>query len=521
MKSVIYLKSLPVDEVSVLKKTLNNKYKEMELILPQTEEELQKAVLLSNIKFIFINECNSLEYLKEIQTNIICLSSGKISTKDYPLLNIIFFESIVELCNFLIIEDLSSEIIDVAVPTIEVENATIEHSIVPLDQEEDLGYIFTEETENIDLISIHIDQNANDSIPINMNENQNNIEIFLNEESAPPISAETNLSTADEQPNNRTDSKNAKQNSYSEKVRDEIKEDHKSQQSIPSEHKKLLDRAVEIRKKSFSRTFFDKNKTVGVWSPLHRTGVTTFIMNYAAFLGQQKVSSAVIEGIGDNRILKTMLHRITPIPDNWNSYANALHNTNASVEQINWTYGGVQWIPLDDNDFYIKWDSELLFHYINNVKYFDIVLCDLPSGEMKEYTKRTIEQLDELWILMDDSFHQFLSWKEYIHDIIKDFPFKTYLIFNKKYEFSQDVRLSKEMDIPLLVSLPSLHKETMRQYYENTLLINQSTVYEQLLEPYLKLSNHLLGIEFDIPDLPKKWGFSNLLKFFNSIKTPN
>lgn len=266
------------------------------------------------------------------------------------------------------------------------------------------------------------------------------------------------------------------------------------------EERFITERALEIRKNSFFKASWDRNKTIGVWAPLNRTGVTTFVMNYSIFLGMERVPIAVLESLNPNHIIKTTLKRYSEIPNGWNSYATALHKSEISSDSVVWSYNGVHWLPLDDNDTSHKWNYDTLYHYINNVKYFDVVLVDLPTGKMESYTEHTLELLDELWIIVDDAFQQTSAWKKYIHCLIGKYKLKSYLVFNKKLPFSQDQRLASELDIPLLSSLPCMHYEVQKNYYEKTPIIEQHTVYQQLKEPFITISKHLLGDSFDVKE---------------------
>ncbi|MCM3443607.1 MULTISPECIES: hypothetical protein [Metabacillus] len=262
----------------------------------------------------------------------------------------------------------------------------------------------------------------------------------------------------------------------------------------------ITERAIEIRKNSFFKAKWDRNKTIGIWSPLNRTGVTTFIMNYAVFLGKERIPTVVLEALNPNHIIKTTLKRYNQVPADWNSYATTLHNKDISTDSVIWSYNGVQWLPLDDEDTSHEWNANALYHYINNVKYFDVVLVDLPTGRMEDYTEQTLEQLDELWILVDDAYQQNRAWKNYIQKLVSKYNVKCYLIFNKKLSFSQDTRLAKELDIPLLASLPCMHYQVQKNYYEKSPIIEQSEVYEQLKQPFIDISKHLLGESFEVAE---------------------
>ncbi|WP_217270021.1 hypothetical protein [Neobacillus endophyticus] len=279
-----------------------------------------------------------------------------------------------------------------------------------------------------------------------------------------------------------------------------LKKEQVKQTQPEDEEKVIMERALEIRKNSFLKAKWDGNKTIGVWAPLNRIGVTTFIMNYSIFLGKERIPTVVLEALNKNHILKTTLKRYSDIPKGWNSYAAALNKKEISADSVSWSYNGVQWLPLDDQDTAYEWTYETLYHYINNIKYYDVVIVDLPTGKMESYTEHALEHLDQLWIIVDDAFQQNLAWKKYIHTLIEKYGLTCYLIFNKKLPFSQDQRLASELEIPLLASLPCMHFEVHKNYYEKAPIIEQPTVYQQLKEPFLTISKQLLGESFDIKE---------------------
>ncbi|MFD1736269.1 hypothetical protein ACFSCX_06780 [Bacillus salitolerans] len=272
------------------------------------------------------------------------------------------------------------------------------------------------------------------------------------------------------------------------------------QDKVPIESVDFDGRALEIRKSSFLKAKWDRNKTIAIWSPLHRVGITTLAINFGIFLGRERVLTAVLEGLNEQHIMKSMLSRYSHAPKNWVSYSNALHDKHAPVDRVVWNYQGVNWLPLDDKDTKYKWTKEGLFHFFNGVNYFDVVLVDLPSGKMANYTELALEHVDELWIVVDDSFQQIMAWKKYIHSLIEHYSVEAKLIFNKKYEFSQEKKLSADLDIPLLSSIPQLSPYVMRNYYEKTPIVLHRDVYQQVKSPFTNMGKHLLGDSFIVKD---------------------
>ncbi len=251
-------------------------------------------------------------------------------------------------------------------------------------------------------------------------------------------------------------------------------------------------RTRTIQKQLFARQEWQTNKTIGVWSPIHQTGVTTFVLNFALYLAKHRIYTGILEGLTSNHILKYWLNRYTDVPNNWVSYATVIHDE-IEPTKANWIYGNVLFLPLQEGDIDHEWTTDTLESYFKMPSILDIVLVDLPTGEMNKHTLDSLLYLSELWIIVDDSFHEIIAWKEYINQLheIANTPIK--LIFNKKYDFSQIDRLEKELGYPIITSLPSLHEEVKRNYYQTKPLIENELVYNKLESGFYQIRNHLFG----------------------------
>jgi hypothetical protein len=298
------------------------------------------------------------------------------------------------------------------------------------------------------------------------------------------------------------ESKLKKENKEETYVREESIQNPETE--VHYQGKPFLSRSRLIEKQAFSRVSWDQNKTIGIWSPLGRMGVTSFIMSYALFLGKQRIHCAVLEGLNKNHILKDWLKRYTQQSKSWNSYASALHEETADPQHVEWIYQNVYWLPLDDQDVSYEWDTESLDHFMGSVKLFDVVFVDFPTGVMEEYTKHSLSYIDELWILVDDNYQQILSWKNYLNTLKKNYSINMKLVFNRHYDFSQSKRIEEALNIPLIATLPPLHEEMMKNYYETKPLIDHNEVYESLLPSFVKISEHLMGPAFTLKESEPK-----------------
>lgn len=348
---------------------------------------------------------------------------------------------------------------------------------------------------------------------------ENKREGFDSKTSKPPHPTETSKEKEKLQDNDPIQHKktdNDEKRNESNNTTPSSSKENKAASLTEPEQNLLISRAADIRKKVFSQASWERNRTIGVWSPLHRMGVSLFVINFALFLSKLHVPTAVVESLTEYQILKTTLKRYGSMPEKWVSFIQAIQNPSIPVENVKWTYRGVHWMPLGDNDASVTWDKEMLQSYLGNVKYFDVVLVDLPAGDMKPYTLDSLEYIDELWIMVDDSYQQILAWKRYIDDIQKKYNLSIKLIFNRHTSSSKQHNLESGLGFPLIATLPDLTKSIYQNYYENRPLIDSNHVYSTLKEPYKNLAVELLGNEYVAAHL-KEGYFQRLRSFL--IKT--
>lgn len=260
----------------------------------------------------------------------------------------------------------------------------------------------------------------------------------------------------------------------------------------------LSERAIAIRKDAFSKANWDRNKTIGVWSPIPNIGVTTFVINFAIYLAQLKIPIGVVEALNNRQILKTLLEKYGSEPKEWHSFIETLYNNSLPPGRVQWVYKGVNWMPLGDKDFTYQWNQEALSHYLNSAKYFDLLFVDLPTGEMQQHTLDTLRYIDELWIIVDNAYLQHLSWKSYIHKIIEKNQLTTKLIFTNTYSFSKVNEIANRLELEVVTTLPAMHEECHKNHYEKYPLIHNKKAIDKLKPSYDVLIKELLGSEIHI-----------------------
>lgn len=258
----------------------------------------------------------------------------------------------------------------------------------------------------------------------------------------------------------------------------------------------ILQNARRVQKQLFGQQSWNEHKTIGVWSPVHKMGVTTFIMNYATFLAENRVYVGILEALRTDPALKDWLQRYSPMPETWSSYAQTIHSNQSNAELVRWDYKNVLYLPLDRSDISLNWDAELLAIYLNLPSLMDVTFVDMPTGEMNASSLKTLDYLTELWVLVDDNHFEILSWYNYIHQLKKKHNIEIKLIFNKAFPFSPYKDLCKTLELPLLAVIPSLHEEMARNNYQNGPVISVAEVRQHLYEPFKDITKYLMGDDF-------------------------
>lgn len=236
----------------------------------------------------------------------------------------------------------------------------------------------------------------------------------------------------------------------------------------------------------------DDCKVVGVWSPAARQGVSTFTINYAHYLTEIGKSVIVLEGIRKAPYLKSKLKSYMTIEEDWLSYAHCLKNLELDISRAVINYRNVIYFPLDKSDLDLDWDAEFLRLYIKTISSVDVVLIDLENGPMSEYTRNIIEDLDELFIMIDDSIYENIAWKDFILRIQKE-AVNSKLLFNKCFDFSKFNDIKSFLNYEEIYKLPDLTYDALKNNYMSEPLIYYTKV--DINSAFDEITTSLLNIE--------------------------
>lgn len=233
------------------------------------------------------------------------------------------------------------------------------------------------------------------------------------------------------------------------------------------------------------------HKAIGIWSPLHRSGVTTLAINFSLYLSDYSFPIGVLEAITINMKQKNTLSLFSDKPENWQTYSKYLMGEGEPKQAI-WDVKGIHFYPFIEKDKDLNWTEQAIEYFVEGLKFYDLLLVDLPTGKMEEYTLNTLKYLDELWIVVNNDITGILQWKNYINEVIKS-SISCKLIFNEHLNFSKPELLEKELDIPLMATVPSMHIEINKNQYKTIPLIEQDQVYNKLEGSFVKMLECITG----------------------------
>lgn len=277
-------------------------------------------------------------------------------------------------------------------------------------------------------------------------------------------------------------------------------------------------RTRQIQKNLFSQQQWADHKIIGLWSPIGRVGVSTFALNFALYLAKQRIYTTVLEGLTPKPHLKQTLSRYTKVPKDWISYASTIQEDH-EPRNASWIYENVVFLPCVKSDLKYIWNPVLIEAYMTTTKIVDVTLVDIPSGHLEEYSKDALHYVDELWILFDDSYHELMNWKQYIKELEKKLQIPIHLIMSRTYEFSQASKISKEMELPLITSIPAMDELIMHNAYQDIPIYYVEEATEQLNGAYSDIASHLFKKSFNpkTSQLPTGKKRTFLEKLYTSI----
>lgn len=229
---------------------------------------------------------------------------------------------------------------------------------------------------------------------------------------------------------------------------------------------------------------------VGVWSPIHRTGVSTFIESFAFFLSENHYKTVVLESLTKKFKLRQNLLRYTKQPSEWSSLVNAV-NGEIEFGKTSWEHEGVYFFPLDSSYKNYTWTEETIAEYYLIEDTVQVQLIDIPSGELLESEETVFAHIDELWIMADDAYHEIATWKNVINEYKEKYQLPMKILFNKTQEHSKPKFVSKELSMPVIETLPDLYKKVTCNYYAKTPLYFAEGIREEYAECFNKLLEYL------------------------------
>lgn len=279
----------------------------------------------------------------------------------------------------------------------------------------------------------------------------------------------------------------------------------------------LYTRTRQIQKNLFAQQQWADHKIIGIWSPTGKTGVSTLAINFALYLAKQRVYTTVLEGLSSQPQLKQTLSRYTKVPKDWVSYASTIQE-GQEPRNASWIYENVIFLPCTKSDLQYTWNPVLIEAYMTTTKIVDVTLVDFPSGHLQEHSKDALHFVDELWILFDDNYHSLINWKDYIKELEQK-QIKVHLIMGRTYSFSAANKISKEMDLPLITTIPAMDEIAMHNQYQNIPLYFVDEAAAKLESAYSEIATHLFKQSYkpSNAELPTEKSQSFFKKLYTSI----
>lgn len=260
--------------------------------------------------------------------------------------------------------------------------------------------------------------------------------------------------------------------------------------------KNLEEKTNEFLNTNYNYYKFKENKVIGVWSPTPLNGVTSFIINFAIFLTKFKYNISVLEALSKTPTLKERLTQYGSLPDNWFSFFRGIYSNGYNANNQRWIFRDVDWLPIDLNDLKdLEWTYDAITSYLTLGKKQHFSFVDLPHGKMEPSTLHTLEHLDKLWIMVDNTSS--LTWLHEIKQISTSYNLPIQLIVTKCYSKKTAKKIANQLGFPLLTVFPSLEEEYQLYEKHHKPLIDHFRFYKKITPAFEEIAANLLGPAYD------------------------
>ncbi|HHB2105548.1 hypothetical protein PDJ84_25395 [Bacillus cereus] len=317
---------------------------------------------------------------------------------------------------------------------------------------------------------------------------------------------------------NDNNSKNDICSRESNVVREEIRKEPVKRESILAISEETYEKAILNLRDYINipvhRRKLIGEKVIGVWSPISRVGVTSFLTNLAVFLANYSISISVLEGVSNTPKLYSYVQKFMKIDERWISLSDFLINPNQTTQHIPLHYKGITFFPFNRNNYKCFTDNIMNRYYIEGLRFFDLVFLDIPSGPMVKHTLESLRHIDELWILCNNDVYNYNLASKFITQKINP-KVDTKLIFIDQFEFSKPKIIQNMFESDILFEFPSIFEEVAKIQYSNKLFVEDDATFAKLKPGFEQIMNYL------IPESNFKGSYndeSNVKRIWNVVK---
>lgn len=262
------------------------------------------------------------------------------------------------------------------------------------------------------------------------------------------------------------------------------------------------DEKDDLGRKTVANIKNDTQKIVALWSPIGQVGITQFVINFSLYLAKFGIPVAVVEGITKSPKLKTWLNHYTNQPKDWISALD--YRTSKDIHKdmstnFEWVYKGVKWYPLSKpNEITNNIDTDKYNKFLRmfiKTPYLTFISME-NYGSMSKYNLETLKYVDELWLIANGSYSDYLQYYKYTLDILKDYPgLKLRIVFN---QYEHGVSYVKQMEEKFRCKINCLipYNRDLQRHRKSKPFIEYKEFYEFFKEPFDKAAIQLLGSDY-------------------------
>lgn len=253
-----------------------------------------------------------------------------------------------------------------------------------------------------------------------------------------------------------------------------------------------------------------ESKTISILSLYPRAGATFVTSNLARFMGENKISAAVVEPILKNQMSTyyDLLQGEIRAPKDWEPAGKQLKRTGYIRAERKWTMNHIHWIAAGIQP-YEEWDELDTMKLLLFAKSQPVTICDISAHYEDSNAKQMLKMSDEIWIVTDGDPVQISKYIPRLDKLKKEYAnIPIHLIGNRWNKHIKTSDWKEVIQQGSLTEIPELGIEVLGQLWKGKLAWDSNKLKNEMVDPFKPLVKRLVSREMN-KRIKMKYGLLN------------